>query len=140
MELAGGLVLLLPNAAYDLWKRKISLIWTGICGGAGMLWQIYMQTSVWALVGALIPCAVLLVAGFLRPGSVGMGDVLIIGALGMWCGLEGVLWVLGIGCMLLSLICIPLMIFGKVRRDTTVPLVPSLLAGLLVYWCLSIVG
>lgn len=136
MELVGGLVLLLPNAAYDLWKRKISLMWTGICGGLGILWQIYMQTSVWALVGALIPCAVLLVAGFLRPGSVGMGDVLVIGALGMWCGLEGVFWALSIGCMLLSLICIPLMLCKKVHRDSTVPLVPFLLAGLLVYWCL----
>ncbi len=140
MEIAGGLALLLPNAVYDIWKRKISLLWTLLAAAAGIIWQVYMHTAPGAVVCSLLPGSILLLAGYLRKGSVGMGDALVMGALGIWQGLESTLWILGAGCLLMSLVCIPLLILHRIQRDSTLPFVPFLLLGQLLCWGLNING
>ncbi len=135
MDIAGAFVLLLPNAVYDIWKRRISLLWTFFCAAAGLVWQVYRGTSLITIACSLLPCGILLLAGFLKKGSVGAGDALVLGALGIWCGFTAVLWILGIGCVILSLICIPLLVLRRVQKDSTMPFVPFLLAGA-VFWCL----
>lgn len=138
MEIAGGLALLLPNAVYDIWKRKISLLWTVFCAAAGLVWQIYMQVKPTAILCSLLPGGILLLIGYLKSGSVGTGDAFVMGALGIWCGGGAALWILVMGCMLMSLLCIPLLLLRRIQKDSTMPLVPFLLAGQLLYWCLCI--
>lgn len=138
MEIAGAFALLLPNAVYDIKKRKISLLWTFFCAAIGLAWQIYRGTSSITIACSLFPCGILWLAGFLKKGSVGAGDAFIMGALGIWCGFVASVWILGMGCMILSLICIPLLALHRIQKDSTMPFVPFLLAGLLLwYLCVS---
>ncbi len=134
MEIAGGLALLLPNAVCDICKRKISLLWTVCCAAAGLVWQIYMQVTPMAFFSSLLPGGILLCIGYMKVGSVGMGDALILIALGIWCGCGAALWMLVMGCILMSLICIPLLLAHRIQKDSTLPLVPFLLAGQILYW------
>ena len=140
MEIAGGMALLLPNAVYDIWKRKISLLWTLISAAAGVMWQVYMQSDSSSIVCSLIPGGILLLVGYLRPGSVGIGDAFVMGALGIWCGFGTALWILGAGCLTMLLVCIPLLVLHRIQKDSTLPLVPFLLVGQLIYWCLYMTG
>lgn len=136
MQIVGAIALLLPNAVYDLYKRKISLIWTLICGTGGLIWQIWMESTPAGICCSLVPGLILCLAVFFRPGSVGTGDVFVTGALGIWYGFGDTVWIIGIGCFVMSVFCVPLLLMGKIKKNSTFPMIPFLLAGTCIYWIL----
>lgn len=117
------------NAWTDLKKRRISLIPTVIAIISGIIFSICKQESAWSLMGAAFIGAFFCFLSVASNGALGMGDGLIILALGMWIGgMELLISVLSalLGSGLWSAVL--LVIFHRGRKSE-IPFVPFLLAG-----------
>lgn len=93
------------------------------------LWYSY-------LLGGMLGFGLLLVIALIKPGAMGMGDVKLLGLLGLGIGWQHVLLTLFLGAVIGMLITIVLLFTGKVKWKGTIPFGPSLCAGaLLAFFC-----
>ncbi len=63
------------------------------------------------------------VVALVKPGAMGGGDVKMAGVIGFYyLGLYKILPGLGLGFFLSSLYCVPMLIFGRLKKTDTIPL------------------
>lgn len=72
--------------------------------------------------GACIGFGLLYVVALVKPGAMGGGDVKMAGVIGFYLGLYKILPGLGLGFFLSSLYCVPMLIFGRLKKTDTIPL------------------
>jgi len=131
-------MLLLPLAAIDLEHHLLpdALTLPGIALGlagslAGGITPIG-DALIGAVVGAVLPCVVLVVYRWLRGvEGMGLGDVKLLAMIGAFLGWRGMLLSLGIGSTLGASVGIALMLAGRGRRDTELPFGTFLAVGAL---------
>lgn len=125
--------MLVPNAYADLRRKQILPVWTVLCAGAAVIWQLWRGCSVPAMIAGALPGCLLLLIGYLKPDSVGMGDGLVILGIGLWAGAESTIELLFIACLLMLIAVLPGLLRKKIERKTALPFIPFLLAAVLVY-------
>ena len=117
------------NAWTDIKKRRILLIPTAGAILSGIIFSVWRQESVWSITGAAFTGVFFCFMSLATRGSLGLGDGLIILALGMWIGgMELLISVLS--ALLGSGLCsaVLLTVFHR-GRNTEIPFVPFLFAG-----------
>ncbi len=72
--------------------------------------------------GACIGFGLLYVVALVKPGAMGGGDVKMAGVIGLYLGLYKILPGLGLGFFLSSLYCVPMLVFGRLKKTDTIPL------------------
>lgn len=72
--------------------------------------------------GACLGFGFLYLVAFVKPGAMGGGDVKMAGVIGLYLGFAKVMPALGLGFILSSLYCVPLLLLGKLKRTDTMPL------------------
>lgn len=127
----GILIFLGINSWRDIRKREVSLVFTGILATAGIIWR---------LSGKGISLEILPVAGVgllltgisvITRGALGMGDSLMLLALGTAMRAEEFFLML-VGAVFTSAICAGILLTVlKKNRHTEIPFVPFLLLGYL---------
>jgi Flp pilus assembly protein protease CpaA len=123
------LLFLGANAICDIRKREVSLPLIGIlavCGISGAIWKHV------TILERILPMGIgLLMVGFsiLSQGGLGMGDALLLTALGTVLELPQYLVMLCIGFLLSAFWAAGLMTLGKKGRNAEFPMVPFFLAG-----------
>lgn len=133
MNWIGVLFLLIPNAYADLRRKQILPVWTVLCAVAALLWQLWQGSSLPVMIAGALPGCLLLLIGYLKPDSVGMGDGLVICGLGSWAGAETTIELLFIACLLMVTAVLPGLLRKKIERKTALPFVPFLLSAALLY-------
>ena len=130
-----SMVFLGGNALLDIWKKKISIILTGIYI---VLWLCLFlpdcintgQLAEWLL--GMLPGCFLLLIGILSKGEMGLGDGILVTATGLYMGLKitlmQVIWAL----LLAFFWGIALLCFGKKEKKYAFPFAPFLCLGLAV--------
>lgn len=131
MEKVWITLILTGNMWLDLKKREISLLLTGMLALSG-LWEMIWRNG--NLAEHLIPlgiAGILTGVSILSAGGLGMGDVLLLAALGMVLEMSEYLIMLSLALFLSAGWAIFLLIFRKKGRKAEFPMVPFLLMGYL---------
>lgn len=126
------------NSYLDLRKGQISLCLTAFYAVLGILYIVLnRQQRLILLVGA-VPGLLLLSAGKLSNGAVGMGDGLVVLVCGLYIGIWKVLEVVTLALLLAAVWAGFLMVFKKKGRKASFPFVPFLLAAYAVPWLIRV--
>lgn len=123
---------LVVNTVTDLINRKIYL-WISvvyIVSGLVMLALTRNLNGVGNLPG-IIPGLLLYLISRYSGESIGAGDALVVGVVGILMGLQGVMVTLGIGLLLCAGTGMGMWIFKKAGRKSRLPFVPFLFLGFL---------
>ena len=128
------LAVLTGFAAYDIKTKTISVTAVTIAAASVLLYRLCIGIGIWELVIGLIPGVFLLVLAFATRESIGIGDGLVLGMLGLFCGWRQCLAMLGMALVLSAFLSILLLLCHKVGRKTELPFLPSLLGGYLLYY------
>lgn len=104
---------------------------------------IIMLRAIWTddaytsyLLGGMLGFCSLFVIAVIKPKAMGMGDVKLLGLLGLCVGWQNVLLTLFLGSLIGMLIAAVLLLAGKVKWKGAIPFGPSLCAGALIaYVC-----
>lgn len=114
-------------------RTQIIPFWPEVLfGGAGVAVSIAAGMSVWEIVGGAVMGAVLLAFAYVSRESVGYGDALCVGMMGIWNGLSSMIWILMCAMFLLLAAAIPLLLLKKATRKTRMPMAPFLTVGMLL--------
>lgn len=127
---AGVLAVLVVLASIDLQARVLPNRIVYPATALVLAWQLAFfpeRAPEWLLAG-LGAGLFFLIPAFIRPGSIGMGDVKLAVLLGAALGRD-VLTALTVGCLALLPVAIWLVVRGRGVRDTTVPFGPFLTFG-----------
>ena len=128
LEWSGALMLLIGNSLWDLRCRTISLWFTGLLAGEGLVLCLLTGREPLSVLPALLPGLVLFGASLLSGGAIGGGDGIVVGVMGIFLELESVLWI----CMFAFGFCtLPaaVLFFTKGRNQKPLPFLPFLLMG-----------
>lgn len=129
MKEAVTVIFLVINGWMDLRTKEISLILTVLYGGCGILCSILQKRE---LLDILVPTGIgvlILAAGFVSRGAIGLGDGWILMALAAMLDTEIYIRSLCIGFLLAAFWSGFLLVIRRKSRKTEIPLVPFLLAG-----------
>lgn len=96
---------------------------------AHTMWQ---QVVLFSLLGGCVCGGVLLVVALIVKSALGMGDVKLFFALGLFYGLQDTYSILLVSIILMALFSITMLIFKKVNRKTAIPMAPFVAIGFLV--------
>ena len=134
MNVAEGIMLgiLAGFSAYDLKFRRISVQAVGLLGAGAILYRIVTGAGILELVAGLLPGRVLVILAICTRESSGMGDGLMLCAIGLFTGMKQAVAVLGMALVLASVLSMVLLILRKAGRKTEVPFLPCLWAGYLL--------
>lgn len=127
------LLYLLILSVYDIRSRRVPVLLL-IIGCVGVLMNFVceliagQQTLLQPILG-MIPGILFLVIAWLS-GKAGYADGIILIWIGILCGYRDSLLVFGAGLMMASTISIILLMLQKVNRQTRIPFIPFLAAGL----------
>ena len=80
----------------------------------------------------IIPGAVLLVISYVSRGQIGIGDGVLVAQVGASLGLEVIVRILTAALMLITVLSAVMLIFGKLKRRSTLPFIPFIFAGYLM--------
>lgn len=139
----GALAVVLAIADLSLRRLLSRIVWPSYPVALGLLALASAEGAGWgAFVRALLAmsaCGGVFLAGALAlPRNLGLGDVVLAGLLGAYCGFvswptvdAGVLYGFVLGCLIL----VPIVEVRRLGRRTPVPFGPFLLAGTLVALC-----
>lgn len=89
-----------------------------------------------AVFGMLTGGGVMLVCMFFSKGGVGAGDMKLFAVIGFCFGLTGVIQVMIYTLFVSAVFCIGLLITGKAKLHSTVPMAPFIVTGLTFYYLL----
>ena len=126
--------LLLVNGVIDIWKKRISLCSIGIYL---LIWVCaFASDCEWIRIGAaLVPGIIMLIISILSRGAIGMGDGILVMALGVCLSWMEIAIVLAIALML-SFFWAVIQLLARKNRMYAFPFVPFLFMGYLVSLCL----
>lgn len=128
------------NAWTDLCRRKVVLWSVGVLFLMGIIYQIIYMKQAEVLLWGIIPGAVLILASRLTEGALGMGDALVVLALGSVLGFSEGMMVLMTALVLAAIWAGILMIFCRKKKNYEFPFIPFLLLGYAGRWLLCIAG
>ena len=140
---------LIPISFIDLDKRLILNRLTIPCFFAGIALVLGFNIQSWtrALLGAVSGGIIVLLIAILgkaifKKESMGMGDVKLLIAIGVYVGFPGVALCLFFGVFVAALLIITGMILGRLRLGDTIPFGPFIAIGTLIYllWGESLLG
>lgn len=101
---------------------------------ARIVWPEAAGAVFWeSLGGAVLVVALFLVLGWITKGGVGEGDVKLGGALGLLWGWPAVAWVVALASLFGS-------VWGRLKRERSVPMAPHFLAGHAAVLVFGLVG
>lgn len=113
----------------DLKKREISLVSAGIFAVAGIFGAWYQGKIGWQYAAAVAVGLIFLAISFMTKGELGMGDSLLIIALGTMLSLEELVMVLMMAMAGCTVYAGVLLLGFRKNRKTQIPFVPFLLLG-----------
>lgn len=129
------IILLICLAILSIWdiKKKmipvIPIVLTGILLAGYRLW-----TGVGLIVPGLglLPGIVLLIAALCTKESIGYGDGLVFCMIGIGCGVQKTMAVLGLSLLAAALTAMVVLVTRKGNRKTKLPFLPCILLGYLL--------
>lgn len=125
----GGLIGL---SAADLRTRKVSVYAVAVFGMAAVTCGIMQGNAAWSLAAGVLPGAFVLLLALCTRESIGIGDGLVLCALGIFCGMERIVAVFGMALFLSALLAMVLLVLKRAGRKTELPFLPCLCAGYLL--------
>lgn len=127
------LIMLAACSCQDILHRKILIQWLVYFSIAGILcWMILTKQPVTMLIPGVIPGFAFLIFSFVTHGSIGIGDGILLMALGIYLGAAMTVRII-VYAVFLSAFYALFLYFGKKKgRDYEMPFVPFLLAAFLV--------
>ena len=123
---------LLFLAFCDIRSKEIPILPVGLYGATLLVVRLWQGAEFMEIVPGLIPGAVALVLSVCSEGKVGIGDGLVLCALGMGYSLHPLLGVLGLALVFAATGAIVLIVLKKVGRNREMPFLPYLFAGYLL--------
>ena len=121
-------------AVFDMKKKEIPLafICLGSMAGVGIsLWQITEGYFSFREMGlAVLPGCFLLLTSFVSRENVGYGDGLLLIVIGLFTGFYRCMIILCISLLLISVSALALLAVRKVSRNSRLPFMPFLAAGM----------
>lgn len=93
-----------------------------------------VEMLVFSLTGAVVGGAVILTGMLISRGGVGMGDLKLYAVTGLFIGLSGILQVLMYSLFLAAVYSVILLVSGKAKLRSTLPMAPFVLGGISVYY------
>lgn len=115
------------NSIQDIRKKEIFLFLTVGVGVAGIVYSLADGTNFSSLIMAFIPAFILAALSILTKDQIGMGDAIIAFAIGCWCDLYYVAFVMLSALVFVSVFGI--ICFTAGRRKTEIPFIPFVFAG-----------
>lgn len=119
-------------AAVDLKTRKIPVLPVLFLGLFGVCFRLCAGGSFWNVVTGVIPGMLLLVLAVCTRESIGIGDGLVLLALGGVIGAAQAVAVLGMALFLSAVLAFWLLLWKKAKRKTELPFLPCLCGGYLL--------
>lgn len=119
-------------SVFDLRWKRVSTIGVAVFGAVALVYRICVGTGVAELFCGFLPGLILLVVSFLTKESVGMGDGLVLCALGIFSGMKQTLAVLGMAFFLCAMLAVLLLVLRRANKKTELPFLPCLCAGYLL--------
>ena len=117
----------------DITKRQISNKWVLICLLFGILKIIFNRELLGkAVLGFITAVIISYTIYFISKGEFGMGDVKMLGCVGLYIGAYGFIEVLFLAVLLVVIFGVILMVLKKADRNTEIPFAPFLTAALAV--------
>jgi prepilin signal peptidase PulO-like enzyme (type II secretory pathway) len=115
----------------EKWISYETIAVSAICGLAMLVWN--KDNAWWACIASGLGFAgVFILASRITRGSIGVGDALIIGVIGLYLGFYHTLAVVFYALLLGGVLSLILFLMKKVSRRTPLPFAPFLTAGFLV--------
>lgn len=140
---AGGGYLILCTVS-DLRKKSIPLPLAAggpVCSAVWMLFRITRENMSWAeFVSAGMPGALMMGLSMLTGGRVGLGDGMVLLAIGFLLGFRDTSAILLIGLLLSSFWSVILLVRKKAEKESRIPWMPFLLAGYIASTAWNIYG
>lgn len=124
-------VLLSVNAGQDLRKKQVLPVFTGVSALAGLLWDLREGGGLFVYGPGVGLGLCLLGISLLGGGAVGLGDGLVLLALGLWLPWEDTLGALLFGLGLCALAGAVLLARRRTGQER-IPFIPFLLLGLVL--------
>jgi len=122
---------LLLGAIMDIRQRQLSVTYLGSIGVLGIINQIFeRQNSFLPVAGGIGIGLLFIFLSKMSKGGIGMGDALLISAIGIYLGFWKLILLTGYGLFLSGIFSLILIIVKKDRK-LTIPFVPFLCAGYL---------
>lgn len=120
------IILLITIAWIDLKTKKIPNILVIIGGVLGLISMLINSdvTILDSTVGAIIISSILIAISLITKGAIGMGDAKIFFFIGLFLGFWTSISVFTLSILVSGLISLVLLMFGVVKRKTTIPFAP----------------
>lgn len=136
MQYVIPMIFLIPCSIHDIRTRSVPMVWLVIGGACAVLVggsRVYLgTTSVWNLLVALSPGALLLALSWLTRQQIGYGDGIAVSILGIMLGSPGIYLALMLALVLSSLWSIGILATRRGNRHTQLPWLPFLAAGVVI--------
>lgn len=97
----------------------------------GVFWTLYDGDYFSHIIGFFAVSLILLLAGIISRGGMGMGDVKLMAAAGLLLGWQNIIAALMIGAIIGSVIGVSLQVFKVIEKKQPVPFGPFLAAGIM---------
>ena len=129
--------MLVIQSIWDCRYGRIPIAVTLMGGLAGLGLSILHQRSWVEIVTGVIPGLVCLLAGWATREAIGYGDGYLLCAMGMYLSWGDILGVFMIASFLAGVLGVILLILKKKRGTDSLPFVPFLLMGAIIYYMLG---
>lgn len=122
-------------AVIDVKKKKIPVWFVGVFSMVLFIIRFIEGISLLDFVVGLLPGVVLLILAVCSREKIGIGDGLVLCALGIGYSLKDIVGILGVSFFITAIWAIALLILKRANRKTELPFLPCLFIGyLLVNW------
>ncbi len=131
---AAGLMLLLFASVQDLKNKKISLSLVVTVGMLSLFYGIF--ESIWSsadkaeMLYGILPGIVVIALSFITKNGIGLGDGLMILALGPMVGAKGMTIAVMTACLLSAACCMIMLVFKRITLKGSLAFLPFLTAGM----------
>ena len=124
----GIFILLIPCGISDLRSRMIPVWYVGIFAGLALLYHLTFseESFVQIAAGTALGLVFVLISRISKE-ALGMGDAIVIAALGAWCGIKDSLTLILFAFILAGIFGAVWMLVRKKNRKDSLPFVPFLL-------------
>ncbi|MCF0133317.1 MAG: prepilin peptidase [Blautia sp.] len=126
------LLYLIINSLTDIRKRQICMpcvICMAVSGVFRVIMEIFGNRFEWQLFLPLLIGTVMLILSIWTKSAIGMGDALLLLALGLWMSMEELLIVMLLGTAGSGIYGALLLAVCRRKKEDTIPFVPFLLGG-----------
>ena len=140
IQYIGIFVLLIPCGVYDLRTRLIPVWYVGIFAGLAMLYHLLFSDGLLLQAAAGAGLGLLFVLfSRISKEALGMGDAMVITALGLWCGIGDCLTLILFAFILAGIYGGIWMLIRKKNRRDSLPFIPFLLFSCVASCTISII-